>query len=59
MRRARPRPANLARERLDAFTKGITVLAIGPGLGQSNDTAEFCIGLLRQRICPLSSTPML
>ena len=28
------------------MTKGMTVLAIGPGLGQSDDTARFCIGLL-------------
>ena len=38
--------ANLAPDHLAAFTKGITVLAIGPGLGQSPDTAKFCTGLL-------------
>lgn len=39
-------PANLAPDRLAAFTRGITVLALGPGLGQSDGTAEFCMGLL-------------
>jgi len=37
---------NLEPDRLEALLKGMTVLAIGPGLGQSDDTAEFCIGLL-------------
>ena len=32
--------------RVADFTRGITVLALGPGLGQSEATAEFCIGLL-------------
>ena len=39
-------PANLDPWRVAAMTKGMTVLAIGPGLGQSDDTARFCIGLL-------------
>jgi len=37
---------NLAPEFLAALTKGITVLAIGPGLGQSPETVEFVTGLL-------------
>ncbi len=39
-------PANLAPQHLEAYTKGMTVLAVGPGLGQSDDTAKFCLGLL-------------
>ena len=39
-------PHNLDPGMLEAMTKGMTVLAIGPGLGQSDDTARFCIGLL-------------
>ena len=35
-------PDNLDPEHLAAMTKGMTVLAIGPGLGQSDDTARFC-----------------
>jgi NAD(P)H-hydrate epimerase len=38
--------ANLDAETLDALTAGKTVLAIGPGLGQSPDTAQFLAGLL-------------
>jgi len=45
-------PANLAAERLAEWTKGVTVLAIGPGLGQSNDTSEFCVGLLEATTMP-------
>ena len=45
-------PENLAPERLAALTKGMTVLAIGPGLGQSDDTARFCIGLLEATEMP-------
>lgn len=45
-------PANLTPERLSEFTKGITVLAIGPGLGQSEDSAKFCIGLLEATAMP-------
>jgi ADP-dependent NAD(P)H-hydrate dehydratase / NAD(P)H-hydrate epimerase len=37
---------------LEAMTKGMTVLAIGPGLGQSDDTARFCIGLLEATDMP-------
>jgi NAD(P)H-hydrate epimerase len=37
---------NLAPERLAALTAGKTVLAIGPGLGQAPETAEFLLGLL-------------
>jgi hydroxyethylthiazole kinase-like uncharacterized protein yjeF len=37
---------NLNSEHLAALTKGITVLAIGPGMGQSEDAAKFCLGLL-------------
>ncbi|HEY1985501.1 MAG TPA: NAD(P)H-hydrate dehydratase [Terracidiphilus sp.] len=39
-------PENLTPENIEAVTKGITVLALGPGLGQSDDTAKFCLGLL-------------
>jgi NAD(P)H-hydrate epimerase len=37
---------NLAPELLAAFTAGKTVLAIGPGLGQSPETIKFTTGLL-------------
>jgi NAD(P)H-hydrate epimerase len=40
-------PENLAPERVAALSKGITVLAIGPGLGQSDDTGKFCTGFLK------------
>jgi len=43
-------PDNLAN--LSAMSKGITVLAIGPGLGQSDDTARFCIGVLEATDMP-------
>ncbi len=43
---------NLAPELLATITKGMTVLAIGPGLGQSDDTARFCIGLLESTAAP-------
>jgi NAD(P)H-hydrate epimerase len=46
-------PENLASEHLAAMTKGMTVLAIGPGLGQSDDTARFCIGLLEATDMPV------
>ncbi len=39
-------PENLAPELLAAFTAGKSVLAIGPGLGQSGDTVKFTLGLL-------------
>lgn len=45
-------PSNLAGANLTAITKGISVLAIGPGLGQSDDTAKFCIGLLEATTMP-------
>jgi NAD(P)H-hydrate epimerase len=37
---------NLAPEQLTALTAGKTVLAIGPGLGQSAESAKFTTGLL-------------
>jgi hydroxyethylthiazole kinase-like uncharacterized protein yjeF len=37
---------NLAPEILAGLTTGITVLAIGPGMGQSVETAKFTMGLL-------------
>jgi NAD(P)H-hydrate epimerase len=37
---------NLAPETVAALTAGKTVLAIGPGMGQSPETAKFTIGLL-------------
>jgi ADP-dependent NAD(P)H-hydrate dehydratase / NAD(P)H-hydrate epimerase len=37
---------NLLPEALAALTKGITVLAIGPGIGQAPDTIKFVTGLL-------------
>ena len=37
---------NLAPAKLNAFTAGKTVLAMGPGLGQSPDTTKFTMGLL-------------
>jgi len=40
-------PQNLDPANLAAMSKGMTVLAIGPGLGQSDDAAKFCIGLLQ------------
>lgn len=45
-------PDNLHADRLAAMIKGMTVLAIGPGLGQSDDTARFCIGLLEATDMP-------
>jgi NAD(P)H-hydrate epimerase len=46
-------PANLAAEGVEALTRGISVLAIGPGLGQSDDTAKFCVGLLEATTMPV------
>jgi NAD(P)H-hydrate epimerase len=37
---------NLEPDRVAALIKGTTVLAIGPGMGQSAETAKFAIGLL-------------
>ena len=45
-------PANLAPGRLADITRGITVLALGPGLGQSDATGQFCIGLLEATTMP-------
>jgi NAD(P)H-hydrate epimerase len=45
-------PKNVAPERFAAWTKGMTVLAIGPGLGQSDDTSQFCVGLLEATTMP-------
>ena len=45
-------PDNVPETTVAAMTKGITVLAIGPGLGQSDDTARFCIGLLEATNMP-------
>jgi NAD(P)H-hydrate epimerase len=45
-------PENLEPGPIAALTKGMTVLAIGPGLGQSDDTARFCIGLLEATSMP-------
>ena len=49
---ARPRRKTSRRKSLAAMTRGMTVLAIGPGLGQSEDTARFCIGLLKATSMP-------
>jgi len=43
---------NLEGDGVDEITKGITVLAIGPGIGQTDDTAEFVIGLLSKTKIP-------
>jgi ADP-dependent NAD(P)H-hydrate dehydratase / NAD(P)H-hydrate epimerase len=45
-------PDNLVPDNIRAMTKGITVLAIGPGLGQSDNTQKFCIGLLEGTTMP-------
>jgi NAD(P)H-hydrate epimerase len=60
---------NLTAKRLSAFIEGKTVLAIGPGLGQSPDTVKFTTGLLSSTDIPavidadalniLSATPAL
>jgi ADP-dependent NAD(P)H-hydrate dehydratase / NAD(P)H-hydrate epimerase len=39
-------PGNLAAENLKALLQGITVLAIGPGLGTTPEAREFALGLL-------------
>ena len=46
-------PENLEADHVKALTKGMTVLAIGPGLGQSDDCARFCIGLLEATDMPV------
>jgi ADP-dependent NAD(P)H-hydrate dehydratase / NAD(P)H-hydrate epimerase len=43
---------NLDPARIAALTQGITVLAIGPGLGQSEETARFTLGLLEHTTLP-------
>jgi ADP-dependent NAD(P)H-hydrate dehydratase / NAD(P)H-hydrate epimerase len=43
---------NLAPARLTALLEGKTVLAIGPGLGQSAETAKFVTGLLSSTQIP-------
>ena len=43
----------LAPARLAALVEGKTVLAIGPGLGQSAETAKFVIGLLEKTQMPV------
>lgn len=43
---------NLAPERLAELTEGRTVLAIGPGLGQSPETVKFTTGLLSSTRLP-------
>ncbi len=45
-------PENVTPENLAPLTRGMTVLAIGPGLGQSEDTARFCIELLKATSMP-------
>lgn len=45
--------SNLAPDRLRAMLAGKTVLAIGPGLGQSPETAEFVAGLLSATKIPV------
>jgi len=43
---------NLDAAQLSALTAGKTVLAIGPGLGQSEETAKFTVGLLKATKIP-------
>jgi hydroxyethylthiazole kinase-like uncharacterized protein yjeF len=44
---------NLAPDRIEALTAGKTVLAIGPGLGQSPETVKFTTGLLAATKIPV------
>ena len=44
---------NLAPGKLNALTKGKTVLAVGPGMGQSPETAKFTMGLLSATEIPV------
>jgi ADP-dependent NAD(P)H-hydrate dehydratase / NAD(P)H-hydrate epimerase len=44
--------ANAAPDRIAAFTAGKTVLAIGPGMGQSAETTKFLLELLRATNMP-------
>jgi len=43
---------NLSSARLRAIMAGKTVLAVGPGLGQSAETAQFLTGLLTSTVLP-------
>ncbi len=43
---------NLASDRLDALMHGKTLLALGPGLGQSPETAQFVLGVLEKTSLP-------
>lgn len=43
---------NAAPDRMAAFTAGKTVLAIGPGMGQSEETAKFLFEILRATTVP-------
>jgi ADP-dependent NAD(P)H-hydrate dehydratase / NAD(P)H-hydrate epimerase len=43
---------NLREDQMAEFMKGITVLAVGPGIGQSAETAEFVMGLLARTKIP-------
>ena len=44
---------NLAPERVAELIAGKTVMAIGPGLGQSAETAEYVVGLLKATTIPV------
>jgi ADP-dependent NAD(P)H-hydrate dehydratase / NAD(P)H-hydrate epimerase len=44
--------ANAAPDRITAFTAGKTVLAIGPGMGQSEETSKFLLELLHTTNMP-------
>jgi len=44
--------ANLEQKRVAALMAGKTVLAIGPGIGQSTEPAEFTVGLLSSTDIP-------
>jgi NAD(P)H-hydrate epimerase len=45
--------ANLETERLDKLMKGITVLAVGPGLGTDGDASEFARQLVAKTAVPV------
>ncbi|HEV2710271.1 MAG TPA: NAD(P)H-hydrate dehydratase [Edaphobacter sp.] len=45
--------ANLQAERLDKLMKGITVLAMGPGLGTDGDASEFARQLVAKTTVPV------
>jgi NAD(P)H-hydrate epimerase len=44
---------NLAPERVAELIAGKTVMAIGPGLGQAGEVAEFVVGLLKATTIPV------